>query len=1032
MLKFDLHKSTIFKVFIRFFGEKYSIYFLFLLPIRHLSMKFKTLALTLSCFAAYSQNTLSYSAIESHYNNGVELFGKKAFSSARKEFQNYISLSGKTLNPNKFNLANAAYYSAMSSLHSKALDSDIEVERFVLNNGDHPKAKIIFSDLANSYFDKGEYKDAIKYYEKSLENRADNLDTYEIRYRLGLAYYQQKDFVNALKQFDYVKGTVIDNAVNAAYYAAVINFQNENYDLALIDLRRVENVAAYKQEVPNWIGQILYRQKKYDELLAYAEPIIANPNGRRFDELALLSAEVSYFNNNFEKSALYYDKYKALRKSVVSSQVTFRHAFSLYKVGSFANAAALFKLIAGTNDELGQQAAYYLGICALRQGDLNSAMAAFDRGRKLDYDKAIKEESAYNYVKVLVEQGNNQQAIVDLQNYVKDYPEGKYVDETNELLSEILFETNNYISAITYIEGLKRTTPKIDEAYQKLAYSQGVVEFNSEKFENAITYFDKSLSKASSRDLTTQAKFWKAESLFHLGKPEAENLFRELLTSSDKIVKLKSQYSLGYINFNNEKYTDASRLFQDFKTGARGEAKLVESLDDANLRIGDGYLAAKNYSQALTAYDDAYKNNKNGKDYALYQKGMVLKFLGRESEAKSAFDTFTRSFANSRLLDDVLFQNGNLAMESENYSSAINIFTDLLRKNSTSELVPQVLLRRGIAYNNIESYDKAISDFKVILNKFGKTTYASEAFLGIREALSAANRSEEFFEIAEQYRKNNPEGTSVQGLQFETAKDLFFNESYDKAISALTRFINQYPGSVLTPEANYLIAESYSALNNKNEALKYYQEIVVGNQLEFLAQAAMRSAVIYSDQKRYDEAIQNYLQVTTATSNQREIVVAYEGLMKSYFAKNNYDKTTEFADRILSTGGNVVIGAVNRAELFKGKALSGKGDFAGAKTQFEKTIGMAKDEAGAEAKYRIGEIQYKQKDYDGSIKTMQQLANDFSDYLTWYENAFILIADNYIGKGDSFMAKATLNSIIENSSNKETVALAKQKLNSIK
>jgi TolA-binding protein len=127
-----------------------------------------------------------------------------------------------------------------------------------------------------------------------------------------------------------------------------------------------------------------------------------------------------------------------------------------------------------------------------------------------------------------------------------------------------------------------------------------------------------------------------------------------------------------------------------------------------------------------------------------------------------------------------------------------------------------------------------------------------------------------------------------------------------------------------------------------------------------------------------------------------------------------------------------VIGAVNRAELFKGKALLGKGDFAGAKSQFEKTIGMAKDEAGAEAKYRIGEIQYKQKDYDGSIKTMQQLANDFSDYLTWYENAFMLIADNYVGKGDSFMAKATLNSIIENSSNKETVALAKQKLNSIK
>ncbi len=995
-------------------------------------MKFKTLAFVLSCFGAFSQNTLSYSSIESHYNNGVELFGKKAYSSARKEFQNYISLSAKSLNPNKFNLANAEYYSAMASLNSKALDADIEVERFVLNHADHPKARIIFSDLADRYFEQGEYKDAIRYYEKSLENRADNLDTYEIRYRLGLAYYQMRDFNNALKKFDYVKGTVIANAVNAAYYAAVINFQNENYDLALTDLRRVENVPAYRQEVPNWIGQILYKQKKYDELLAYAEPIIAHPDGRKYDDLALLAGEVSYFKNNFEKAALYYDKYKLLKITKTSPQVIFRHAFSLYKIEKYGNAAALFKNVAGANDELGQQAAYYLGICALRQGDLNSAMAAFDAARKTDFDPAIKEEAAYNYIKVLVENGNSQQAIVDLQNYVKEYPDGKYVDETNELLSEILFETSNYVAAIRYIEGLSRTTPKIDEAYQKLAYNQGVSEFNAEKFDAAIGYFDKSLIRPVSRDLATQAKLWKAEALFYLEKPEAESLYRELLTSSDRIARLKSQYSLGYLSFNREQYSDALRLFQDFRSGARGEATLAASLDDANLRIGDCYLMTQNFTQALNTYDQAFRTNTSGKDYALYQKGMALKYLGREAEAKSAFDQFTRSFAGSRLIDDALFQNGNLAMESGNYRAAIAVFTDLLKKKPSSERVPQVLLRRGIAYTNIEDYNRSVSDFKTILDKFGKSSYASEAFLGIREALSQANRSEEFFEIAEQYKRNNPEGSSVQGLQFETAKDLFFAESYDKAISAFTRFIQQYKGSVLIPEANYLLGESYLALKNRNEALRYYQEIVNGNQLEFLSQAAMRSAVIYYEMNRYDDAIRNYQQVVYSTSAQRETVVAYEGLMRAYFQKSDFDKTLEMADKILATGGNVVAGAVNRAELFRGKALVGKSDFAAAKTQFQKTMGLAKDESAAEAKYRIGEIQYKQKEYDASIKTMQELANDYSDYLAWYENAFLLIADNYIGKNDSFMAKATLNSIIENSENKETVAQAKQKLNTIK
>lgn len=72
---------------------------------------------------------------------------------------------------------------------------------------------------------------------------------------------------------------------------------------------------------------------------------------------------------------------------------------------------------------------------------------------------------------------------------------------------------------------------------------------------------------------------------------------------------------------------------------------------------------------------------------------------------------------------------------------------------------------------------------------------------------------------------------------------------------------------------------------------------------------------------------------------------------------------------------------------------------------------------------------FKQKQYDASIKSLQELANEFSDFVYWYEKAFLLIADNYTVKNDTFMAKATLNSIIENSDNKETIEIAKQKLN---
>jgi tetratricopeptide (TPR) repeat protein len=371
---------------------------------------------------AFSQNTLSYTELESSYNNGVELFEKRAYSSSRKEFSKYVLNSKYSLNPNKFNIANAEYYSALAALYTKSKDAQIEVERFVLNNSEHPKAKLIYSDLAENSFKNGDYPNAIVYFTKALENRLDNTDSYEIRYKLGISYYNLKKYPQALTEFNYIKNTATKSAIHAAYYAAVINFQNENFDEALSDLRRVENVNPYKIETPNWISQILFRQKKYDDLLEYSEPIIANPNGRKIDEICLVTAEVHFFRDNFDRAALYYSKFNDLKRGTVNPQVTFRHGYSLYKINEFQKSIPILKKIAANNDEIGQQAAYYLGISSLKSGDLNSALLAFETAKKSDFDAQIKEEATYNLIKVLIEKNDNTTAINELQNYLKLYP----------------------------------------------------------------------------------------------------------------------------------------------------------------------------------------------------------------------------------------------------------------------------------------------------------------------------------------------------------------------------------------------------------------------------------------------------------------------------------------------------------------------------------------------------------------------------------------------------------------------------------
>lgn len=983
-----------------------------------------------SSFFAVAQNTIAYTDPESHYNKGIELFQKKVYTASREEFQHFIQLTEKTLKANEFNLTNAEYYSALAGLYANALDADIEIERFVVNHSDHPKAKVIYNDLGKYFYDQGDYNKAITYLEKATADANYNQQTLELKYKLGVSYFQTNNYKSALPLFNEVKSVASDYSVHASYYAGVINYKNENFDAALVDLKRVENVNPYKIEIPNWIANILYVQKKNEELLAYTEPIIENPNGRKIDDICLVSAEVCYFQDNFEKAAKYYDKFRNFRRGTVSNQVTFRHAYSLYKSNNFEKAVENFKKIAAQNNEIGQQAAYYLGISSLKINDKSAALAAFERAKSANFDKVIKEEAQYNYAKVAIDLGNNQQGIAELQEYLKNYPSGKYEDEANEILSEVLFDSNNYSQAISYIEGLKKRTSKINSAYQRLCYNQGVLDFNAERYARAIQYFDKSLSQPINNDLKQNAMFWKAEAAYATKSPSAEALYKDVINSGDEVMKQKSRYGLAYLNYNNKDYKQASAYFKEFLRGKSDESTR-QNFEDALVRIGDCYLATKNYNDAITNYDQAIKENRSEKDYAIYQKGLALRFLGKNQEAQQMFDKLASQYPNSRLVDDALYQNGALALDNGNYQNAVTILSKMIRERPKSSLIPQALSKRALSYSNLKNFEAAIIDYKLVLQKYGNSEEADNALLGLQQNLNAVGRPEDFMSVVDDFKKNNPDNSSVEGLEYQSAKNLYLNEKYANAAAAFQKYIKNYPNNTNVFEAKYFIADSYYLLNDKTNALKYYNQVITDNQSSYITKSALRSAALEVLNRNFKNAITNFRTVLVSSQSKREIVSAWQGLADSYYTIGNQDSTLVFCREIINNGGNIVMGASNKAQLLMGKAYMQKNDFVKAEAEFAKTIGMAKDNNGAEAKYFIGEMQYKSKKYKESIKTLQELAQQFSEFVYWYEKSFILISDNYVGQNDFFMAKATLKSVIENSDTPETLDVAKKKLKEI-
>lgn len=979
---------------------------------------------------SFAQNTSTYTDPEQYYKRGIELFEKRAFTASREELLHFIKLTNNKIEVNDFTIQNAEYYSALAALYSNSKNASIEIERFVLKNSNHPKAKLIYYELGKHFFDKAEYEQAIIYLERASQDITYSDKNLEIRYKLGVSYYLTNNYDKALEQFDFVKKNASEFTANAYYYSGVINFAKENLDIAYTDLKQIENVQPYKIEIPNWICNILYKQKRFDELINYAEQVLEKPNGRKIDEVSLLAAEVCFFQDRFDKAAKYYDKFRNFKKGSVSEQITFRHAFSLYKTENYVKAAEYFKKIANLNTELGQQAAYYLGISSLKNNDRNAALIAFERAKAGIFDKKIKEEAQFNFAKVSIEMGSNQAGISELQDYLKMYPDGKYEDEVNEILSEVLFDANNYTQAILYIESLKRKTAKINAAYQKLCFNQGVLDFNAERYSKSIEYFSKSIDKSVDTELRSNALFWRAEASFAINSELTESYYKEVLGTSGELLKQKSRYALGYLNYNKKEYRQAIMFFKDFLNGKK-DAGLQQNYEDVLLRLGDCYLVTKSYTDALTYYDKASKENHTEMDYANYQKALVLSFLGRTQESKQIFEKVVSQFPNSRFSDDALYQSGLIELDKDNFQSAIQLFTKIIRERPKSIQVPNALSKRALAYANVKNYEASILDYKQILQKYGNSTVAEDALLGLQQNLNIVGRPEDFIAMIEDFKKNNPENGTVESLEFDAAKNLYLNEKYGAANVALQKFIKNYPNNSNAFEAKYLIADGYYLLGEKNNALKYYYQVISDNNTTYVSKSALRAASIEYANKNLKNAITNYRVVTQTSQNKREIVSAWQGMSESYFQMSNQDSTIYFAREILNNGGSIVMGAPNRAQLLIGKSYLQKNDYVRAEEELTKVLLLAKDNTGAEAKYLIGESQYKTKKYKESIKTLQELSQSFSEFVFWYEKSFLLIADNYIALNDYFMAKATLKSIIENADSQEIIESAKIKLKNI-
>ncbi|MEM7055525.1 MAG: tetratricopeptide repeat protein [Bacteroidota bacterium] len=975
--------------------------------------------------ASYAQATQAERELGTSFEKALALFQKEKHEAAQHYMEEYIRLHKGSLPA-----IEAQYYAALCAIRLDRPDGEERLYQFVQTYPYHHKTVLAYYELGNLCYAKQDYAKSLEYYLAVDTNQLAITKQCELQYRMAYAYLNEKKLGQALAYFNKIKEHDNPYTHAANYYAGYIALKDGDYETALADLNKASEHEAYQPVVPYLVLVAYYQQQRFQELLSYIDTVKNTAiQLKNEEEITLITAEAYFFLAAYPAAAQHYEAYLALQDSAATGEVLYRLAFALYKAEEDYKALKYFKEVAMQEDDMSQLGSYYAGLLYLKTNQQPLALAAFDKARQAGPISEVQAEATFQYAKVSYELGNFTSAIETLQKFKQSHTDNQHLLEADALLSEAYLRTNNYDLAITHIEGLADKPVTTRKVYQQVTLHKGSECFNNEAYDEAVRLLQKSLEYPYDQAVTTQAHLWLAETLSaQQAYEQAIPHYQQVLKEGNEHTPLYQQalYGLAYAYFNTGNYAQSLSNFIQYiaKIGHKMSSSWVS---DALIRAADCYYAIKDYQQALQLYDKALSDHPA---HAYYQRGLIYGILGDFTAAQTNLAAIFSKYAHTAYYEKALFEHARLALDQHDYPMAIKGFTTFIQQKPHSTLVPDALLNRAIAHGNLLQYAQAEKDYEVILRDYPTHPNAQSALLELPKLVTQEGKHEKMQQYLATYQAANPSSDSLERLTFETAKALFYSQNYQQAIEQLSSFIVNYPKSALVQEACFLVAEAYYRLGDDTQALIHYHTVAQETQHPFYNKILLRIASIAYKQQDFKTALAHYEQLKVCASSKKEAYYALEGIMKTSHALQQYDAVTQHASLIIEQG-NITVNATQQAALYLGKAAMQRGERQKAIDHFKQVIERSKDSYAVEAQYLLAKMHYEAGDYKQALETLFELNKQFSTYQAWTNQAFLLIADNYMALDELFQAKATLQSIIEHATDEKVIASAKQKLVSL-
>jgi tetratricopeptide (TPR) repeat protein len=966
------------------------------------------------------------------YNTAVDLYQEDQYAAAQRLFEKVIvKVEDETIK------GNAAYYAANCAVRLNQRNADEKVEKFVEQYPTSTKRNSAFIDVADYYFESGNYRQAVQWYDKVEEKNLSADQKKRYYFNKGYTLVQSNKYDEAKPYLNRVSDDP-EYGSKAKYYLGYIAYEGDDLETAEGLFNEVEESPEADAKLSYYQADLNYKLGRFDEAIALAEKQMPTSNRQEQSELNRIIGQSLFNQEKYQEALPYLQKYQGIRGKWNNNDY-YQLGYTYYKLGDFGNAVETFNKIIDGENKTAQNAYYHLGLSYIKIDRGEDALNAFKKASEIVLDEQITQDAMYNYAKLSYENGNPYESVpAVILKYIETYPKAENKDEMNNLLIDSYFTSKNYAEAIALLEDGR--IKGNENVYGKVALYHGLNLFTAGDYPAAGTNLDKAIKNITEKNLEKKARFWKAETLYQL------NDFNAALSEFEKASKISASieednlldYDMGYTHFKLKNYSSSISAMERFV--AQKSTDKVRT-NDAYMRIGDAHFVSKKYWPAIESYNQAIKSGGSSADYATFQKALSYGFIDRVDSKIQELNSFLDNFKSSQYRDDVLYELGNTYINSGKVTNGIQTYDRLIREFPDSRYTAPAMMRKGLQFYNDNRLDEALTIFKQVASKYAGTPQAVEAVSSARLVYIDQGKTAEYAQWVRGLDFISVTDSDLDDTAYESAERPFVQGNMSAATRELEKYLKQFPNGKYALQAHFNLAQAYFSEGNKAASIPHYQYVADRERSEYSEQALARLGEILlndavsdgGDRKSaFAKAIPILIKLEATADFPQNKAYAQSNLMKAYYETEQYDKAVSYANKVLgdsSTDANVR----SDAQLIIARSSFKRNEMAAAKRGYTEVLKNSNGAIAAEANFYKAYFENEEGKHELAIATVQSLSKNYGSYKLWSARGLVVMAKSYDATQQTLNAVTLLQGVIDNFSQyPEVVAQAKTELARIK